>query len=528
MATKIVGLDLGTHSVKVSELVTTFRNFELVGFGSEPVEVEAEEAVTPALLAAAARRLLDRRGLLGETVICALPPETVTTVTLEFPFDQPKKLQAVLPFQLDEVIPFDVEDVVHDYQIIERRPDGGAKVLVSYVKSEVFRDFLEALSAEGIDPKVVSVGPLSWYNLYEHLFGGSTAPVAVLDMGHTHSELCIFDGGEPVRIREIPAGGREVTQALAHVFKVEVAQAERGKLAEGALLAPGESADAQGRRQLIHDTCVEALQPVLRELRRSLSAHDMATGRSVERLLLTGGASQLKGLAAWLQGLLGIPVEALDPLSTAFNKLADRGERVRPYIGRSLALSLRAFQRTHHSMVDFRKGEFAYTGDFGFLRGRIISVGVSLMMIVVLGAMVAVSRKRVLEAEYLTLQNQTRALSTEILGQENEDADLLFSTITAQQKQEGTIPEVSAFEVLKELSDHISFELKVDVDNLDIDLSRRKLQIQGKTNVAGDVERLVDAIRQTSCFSSRVNKEKVEKSMDDKTKFRLSANSTCI
>ena len=152
MATKIVGLDLGTHSVKVSELVTTFRNFELVGFGSEPVEVEAEEAVTPALLAAAARRLLDRRGLLGETVICALPPETVTTVTLEFPFDQPKKLQAVLPFQLDEVIPFDVEDVVHDYQIIERRPDGGAKVLVSYVKSEVFRDFLEALSAEGIDP----------------------------------------------------------------------------------------------------------------------------------------------------------------------------------------------------------------------------------------------------------------------------------------------------------------------------------------------------------------------------------------
>ncbi|MEZ4474639.1 MAG: hypothetical protein R3F60_28405 [bacterium] len=54
------------------------------------------------------------------------------------------------------------------------------------------------------------------------------------------------------------------------------------------------------------------------------------------------------------------------------------------------------------------------------------------------------------------------------------------------------------------------------------------MQIQGKTNVAGDVERLVDAIRQTSCFSSRVNKERVEKSMDDKTKFRLSASSTCI
>ena len=37
MATKIIGLDLGSHSVKCCELVTTFRNLELVGFDFEPV-----------------------------------------------------------------------------------------------------------------------------------------------------------------------------------------------------------------------------------------------------------------------------------------------------------------------------------------------------------------------------------------------------------------------------------------------------------------------------------------------------------
>ena len=40
MATKIVGLDLGTHKIKLCELVTTFRNFELVGFDVETVAVE--------------------------------------------------------------------------------------------------------------------------------------------------------------------------------------------------------------------------------------------------------------------------------------------------------------------------------------------------------------------------------------------------------------------------------------------------------------------------------------------------------
>lgn len=525
MATKIVGLDLGTHSVKVSELVTNFRSQELVAFGSEPVGYEGEGPVPVAELAAAARRLLERRGLLGETLICALPPEMVSSVTLEFPFDQPRMLQAVLPAQLDDVIPFDVEDVTHDYQIIERRPDGGVKVLVCYVKTEILRGFVEALAAHGIDPKIIGVGALCWYNLHDHLKTGGE-PLAILDIGHRHSELCVLDGGQPVRIREIGAGGGDVTRALAEVFKVNTEQAERGKLAEGAILSPG--SEGQGRQQLISETCREAMSPVLREVRRTLAAYDVATGRPVTRLLVTGGGSLLRGVPEWMSSSLDISVEPFDPRTLGFYKLADRTDRLQPFIARSLSLALRAVQRAHHSMMDLRKGEFSYTGDFSFLRGRFISVAVSVVMIIVLGAMVAVSRKRVLEAEYQTLQSQTRALSLEVLGQESDDADLLFTTITSQVKQEGTIPESSAFEVLKELSQKIGFDLKVDVDILDIDLSRRKLQIQGKTDVAGDVERLVDAVRQTTCFNSKVNKEKVEKSMDEKTKFRVAANSTCI
>lgn len=526
MATKIVGLDLGTHSVKVSELVTTFRSVEFVAFGSEPVGGEGDGAVTVAELAAAARRLLERRGLLDEVIICALPSELVSTVTLEFPFDQPKKLQAVMAPQLDDVIPFDVEDVVHDYQIIERRPDGGTKVLVSYAKTEAVRGFIETLAAQGIDPKVVGVGPLSWYNLHDHVVAGGAGPLAILDLGHRHSELCVFEGGQPARIRQVPAGGREITRALAQVFKVAYDQAERGKLAEGVILADGSR--PEGRQQVISDTCKDALAPVLREVRRTLGAHEQTTSRPVERLLLTGGTSLLRGLPEWLSAQLGMPVDVIDPRGLPFYKLADRSDRLQPFVTHSLALALRASQRTHHSMMDFRKGEFAYTGDFSFLRGRIISVAVSVVMIIVLAAMVAVSRKRVLEAEHQTLLNQTRALSMEVLGQESEDADMLFAAITSQVKQEASIPETSAFETLKELSDKISFDLKVDVDVLEIDLSRRKLQMQGKVEGAGDAERLVDVLRQTRCFNSKVNNERVEKSMDEKTKFRLAASSSCI
>ena len=552
MATKIVGLDLGTHSVKVCELVSAFRTYELVGFGSEPVSAAADDPAALAEIAAAAKRLIERRGLSNETIICALPPSMVSTVTLEFPFDKPKQIQATLAFELDEVIPFDVEDVVHDYQIIETREDGSTRVLVSFVRQEAFSDFLEVLEDVGIDPKIVSVGSLAWFNLYESVLGESTEAVAVLDIGHAHSELCIFDEAAPSSIRDIPVGGRHVTAALAEVFKVEGEQAERGKLAEGMIVGGETETSVQGqstpsRQQLISDTCRSAMWPVVREVRRSLAAHSIQAGHPVSRVLITGGASQLRGLDAWLQEHINVQVEHLDPLQGGFNKLAEGGDRLKPYAGRALALGLRTVQR--QSQLNFRKGDHVYTGDFGFLRGRLITLAVSVVMIIVLAAMVALSRKQVLEAKHQNLLDKSAALSVEIFGRDRceeatdckgnvdmecidnvciADAEGLVNTVTANRKEEASIPEVSAYEVLRDLSDKISFDLKIDVDQLDIDMSRNKLALRGRTDSGGDVERLVDSIKKTQCFSARVNKEKVEKAMDDRTKFRLSATSNCI
>lgn len=534
MATKIVGLDLGTHTVKVCELVTTFRNFELVGFGSEAVGAAPDAEPAFEEIAAAAKRLLERRGLLGETMMCALPPHLVSTTLLELPFDQPKKIKAVLPFQLDEAVPFDVEDLVYDYQIVGRKPEGGCAVLVAYVKRETMGAFLAALAAEGIDPKVVGIGAVSYFNVYDHVFGeGNKAPLAVLDLGHCNSDLVIFDGGEPRLARDVPSGGRHITAALAEAFNVDADQAERGKIAEGSIAARASrdtqvdyNPEGESRRDLISRVCEQALRPVVREVRRSLVAHEVETGRPVEKLFLTGGTSQLRGLAPYLEQALGVPVALLEPLKLPFNRLGDGDERLRPYVTKPLALSLRAFHRAHQSLIDFRQDDFAYTGDFGFLRGRIISLAVSAVLIIVLGALVAISKKRVLEAEYQTLANEVKVLSQVMLGYETDSADALFAAMAQNTGGQSSLPEVGAFDVLAELSEKIEYDLKVDFDRFEFDTERKRLTLHGKTVSGGDVERLVDIIEATRCFKS-VNKERVEKSVDDKTKFRLSSSFTC-
>jgi general secretion pathway protein L len=535
MSTNVVGLDLGTHTVKVCELVTTFKKFELVGFGMETVEHEGERA-SLADIAAAARRLLEQRGDLLDPIYCSLPADYVSTLTLEFPFASPKKIEQTLPFQLEEALPVDLDQIVWDWQIVESRPDGATTVLVAYVKRTHFETFIETLQAAGVDPKVVGIGALSYFNLFDYVIGDSTGAAAVLDLGHVHAELAVFDAGRPVVVRHIRGGGLDVTRMLANAFQVSLEQAERGKLAEGfvalprTVTEPGFVVDTgqTSRSDLVSQACHLALQPIVREVKRSLVAHAEATGRGIDRLYITGGTSQLRGLEAYLGLLLGIEIVQLDPLNVPFSRLVEGGERLRPYAGKALAAPLRAFNARHQSHINLRKGDFAYTGDFGFMRGRLITLGAAAVLIVILAAMVAVSKKRVLEAENAALTAQVKAISKVVLGEETDDADRVFNTMMAAEGSAAKlIPQVTAFQLLAEVSGRIDNDLIIDVDQFDIDLDRKKLEIRGRTESGGDVERLVEVLEGHPCFKNKVSKDKVEKSMEEKTKFRLTASSGC-
>ena len=355
----------------------------------------------------------------------------------------------------------------------------------------------------------------------------------MLDVGHSHTELCVFDGGEPSEARHVPWGGQTVTVALAKAFGVDEAQAERGKVSEGFVaLRPGESQpdvtiNGTSRRSLVGNTCREAVMSMVREIRRSLVAHEMRTGHAVERIYLTGGGSQLRGLPAYLESALGVEITHLDPLQPQFTRLADGGDSVRPYIAKALALSLRAFHRAHQSQLNFRKGEFAYTGDFGFMRGRLLTVAFAVVLMITLAGFGVRTQKQVLQAEYETLISQVRNTAIDVLGEETDDVILVLTAMGAPARSAAAaIPDVSAYDMLAELSKVIDFDLKVDVDRLELDLDKNKLEMHGKTGSGGDVERIVDAVQKSKCFK-RVSKERVEKSVDDRTKFRLSAPSVC-
>jgi len=155
---------------------------------------------------------------------------------------------------------------------------------------------------------------------------------AIIDMGAGTTSLAVFLGGRFVHADGFALGGHNVTMDIARGLNTGLADAERIKTLYGSLLVGGSderdmitvppmSAEEREQAQFVsRATLVHIIKPrveeILEMVRDRLTASPFA-GEPRARVILTGGASQLNGLADLAARMLGRPVRIGRPLGIA-------------------------------------------------------------------------------------------------------------------------------------------------------------------------------------------------------------------
>lgn len=126
-----------------------------------------------------------------------------------------------------------------------------------------------------------------------HLVGESEQPRMVVDIGSQHTTCAIVEDGSLRALRVLPGGGDAFTEAL-----IGIAQAPDWKSAE-ALKVSGGIDDSEAGKILLHtsDQLMQQVAALIEEYR--------ASGNDVKRVLMTGGASRLRGLVENFDRFLG-------------------------------------------------------------------------------------------------------------------------------------------------------------------------------------------------------------------------------
>jgi len=158
----IVGLDIGSHSIKMVQVSAKNGSLKLLNLGvaSVPREAFAEGRVSKAdQVAKCIQQLAGHLKIKDKLVATSISGYEVMIKKIELPMMTEAELENRMQVELGQYIPYNIEEVDVDYQImdlVKERPNYMDVLLVA-AKKESVNDYVSLIRMAGLDPVVVDV-----------------------------------------------------------------------------------------------------------------------------------------------------------------------------------------------------------------------------------------------------------------------------------------------------------------------------------------------------------------------------------
>ena len=302
----------------------TGKGYRVAAFGMEPVPPDSivdGAIIDGTAVADAIRRLFERQKFQTKDVAASLSGNAVIVKKITLPMMTEAELADSIYWEAEQYIPFDIQDVNLDYQVLSPGAGEGAsgsmEVLLVAAKKDKIADYTGVIAQAGRTPVVIDVDVFALQNAFELNYGlDQNAVIVLLNAGASAINVNILSGYQSLLTRDISIGGNAFTEAV---------QKELG--------LPFESAEALKKKQTVEGAGFEDAAPVLHamtenvllEIQKTFDFYKAtATSDRIDRVLLSGGASQVDGFAESLQTRFGAPVEPFDP----FKKIAFEPEKL--------------------------------------------------------------------------------------------------------------------------------------------------------------------------------------------------------
>src|ERR1700694_2099142 len=339
---QLVGLDIGSSSIKAVELKSTKAGYELVSFGMETLapDTVVDGAIMDApQVANAISKIFDAQRIKTKNVGTSVSGHSVIVKRVPLPLMTEDELYDRIPSEASQHIPFDIADVNLSYQLLESM-DSQMDVLLVAVKKDKILNHTNVLAQAGKTPTVVDIDAFALQNCYEVNYDPDpTQTVALLNVGASVMNINIVRGGAPLFTRDVSVGGNQYTDALQKELDLSYEDAER--LKKGEAIA-GVAEEHRG-------TILRSVTDILTlEIQKTFDFfRATATGESIQKIVVAGGSARVPGLMDVLREEFAIPVEEMYPFrKIVINPARHNEDQIRelaPRLAIAVGLALRSF-----------------------------------------------------------------------------------------------------------------------------------------------------------------------------------------
>ena len=338
----LIGLDIGSSSIKAVELKGSKHGHELVSFGLEPLaqDTVVDGAIMDApLVAAGISSIFDQQRIKTKSVATAVSGHSLIVKRVSLPAMTEEELYDRIQAEASQHIPFDIADVNLDYQLLES-VEGQMDVLLVAVKKDKILNHTNVLAQAGKTPMVVDIDAFALQNCFEVNYDpdpGQT--VSLLNVGASVMNINIVRGGASLFTRDVSVGGNQYTDALQKELDLSFEDAER--LKKGDTIAGVAEEQRTTILRSVSDILILEIQKTFDFFRAT------AAGENIQRIYIAGGSARVPGLVDLLREEFAMPVEELYPFrKIVINPGRHSEEEIRdlaPRLAIAVGLALRSF-----------------------------------------------------------------------------------------------------------------------------------------------------------------------------------------
>ncbi len=341
----LVGLDIGSSTIKAVELKSTKAGYELVNFGIEPLtpDTVVDGAIMDApSVAMGINKIFDNQKIKTKHVATSVSGHSVIVKRIPLPYMTEEELFDRIRAEASQHIPFDIADVSLSHQVLEST-DTQMDVLLVAVKMEKILNHTSVLQQAGKEASVVDIDAFALQNCFLANYSqDGRAPdqtIALLNIGASVMSINIMRGEIPLFTRDVSVGGNQYTDALQKELDLGFEDAEKLKMGE----AVGGVSDEQKSQILrsVSDILILEIQKTFDFFRAT------ASGENIQRIYVSGGTARVPGLIELLREEFAMPVEELYPFrKVTINPGKHSEDQLRdlaPRLAIAVGLALRSF-----------------------------------------------------------------------------------------------------------------------------------------------------------------------------------------
>jgi len=489
---RFVGLDIGSKDIKVSLIKKGLRDVQLL----QTIRTElssTSEGDSDSLV-----EVFKAYSLPKGDIAASISENPTSIRVINFPFSDPKKINQVYEYELENLSTFDPKEKIHGYHLVKNGSESEA--LVCVFEKEQVADLVGSLNGHGIDPKIITYTPLAFSALNEFL--PSERPLLLIDIGDSEISYALFDENG---IRRVRSSTKPVELFLNKLSQNK----ELGYNQDFSQFDIGEEGEAN---------IEECFAPILSEIKKTVQFFELEVKDNIKTVEISGPLSLINGMSDFLKDRLNIDVRKI--------YIPDLGADKSPLYAKSYALALYG-SSFKNGYLNFRKDEFKYVGVDNELRKVSMVPGILLGILILFLIYTSASSYYELKSNVGEMETQI----TQVVKDTFPEVKVIPKPILYMQSEVGKVREKldliegvqgdqTPLDALKDISSSLPESLKLTVNEIKFE-SANKIKIQGICGSYQEVAEIEEALKKSGMFET-VTRNQTGNAQDGNTKFEIS------